>query len=161
MFIITHISPKCKHIFRKFVLDKQNYLHYNSVKQVFGKNVRFLEGLVMKYLDKFYYLNNLRIYIGVLAVTLFLILVCVLAGSSIFFVGRSEAADDSNSYKYYTSLEVEYGDTLWGIASSYRTEEYYNLQDYIEEIKALNGLQSDMIQSGQFLIITYYSKELP
>ncbi len=115
----------------------------------------------MKYLDKFYYLNNLRIYIGVLAVTLFLILVCVLVGSSIFFVGRSEAADDNNPYKYYTSLEVEYGDTLWGIASSYRTEEYYNLQDYIEEIKALNGLQSDMIQSGQFLIIPYYSKELP
>ena len=97
--IITYILLKCKHIFRKFVLD------------------------------------------------------------SIFFVSKSKATDEVISFKYYTSVEVEYGDTLWGIASNYMTEEYRSLQDYIEEIKTLNGLQSDMIRSGQFLVIPYYSSE--
>lgn len=114
----------------------------------------------MKCSDKFYHLNHSRTYIYILCVSICLILVCVLVGSSVFFASRSKAADDINSYKYYTSVKVEYGDTLWGIASSYRTEEYHSLQDYIEEIKTLNGLQSDMIRSGQFLVIPYYSKEL-
>ena len=86
-------------------------------------------------------------------------MVLVLAGSSIFFVSKSKATDEVISFKYYTSVEVEYGDTLWGIASNYMTEEYRSLQDYIEEIKTLNGLQSDMIRSGQFLVIPYYSSE--
>lgn len=126
---------------------------------MFGKNVRVSEELVMKCSDKFYCMNNPRKYIGVLCVSLCLILVYVFVGSSIFFVSKSKAADDINSYKYYTSVRVEYGDTLWGIASNYRTEEYHSLQDYIDEIKALNGLQSDMIRSGQFLIIPYYSSD--
>lgn len=116
-------------------------------------------GLVMKCRDHLCLIKNTRHYSSVLFIALCLIVVLVLAGSSIFFVSKSKATDEVISFKYYTSVEVEYGDTLWGIASNYMTEEYRSLQDYIEEIKTLNGLRSDMIRSGQFLVIPYYSSE--
>lgn len=126
---------------------------------MFGMNVRCWEELVMRCRDHLCLMKNTRPYNSVLCIALCLIVVLVLAGSGIFFVSKSKAADEVISFKYYTSVEVEYGDTLWGIASNYRTEEYRSLLDYIEEIKTLNGLQSDMIRSGQFLVIPYYSSE--
>ena len=48
-----------------------------------------------------------------------------------FFVGVNnmnevEARDHRQNQKYYTSIEVEEGDTLWSISEEYMTsEEYY------------------------------------
>lgn len=95
--------------------------------------------------------------IAVVTLTILAILGCILLGSSIMEVGNSKAADEDNTYKYYTSIQIEPGDSLWSIASQYISEEYDSMQDYVDEVKSLNGLGDDEIHSGQFLIIPYYS----
>ena len=61
-------------------------------------------------------------------------------------------------YKYYTSLEIQSGDTLWSIASRYADEAYISVEDYIKEIKVINHLPSDMIIEGHYLTVFYYSE---
>lgn len=63
------------------------------------------------------------------------------------------------NHKYYTSIEIESGDTLWSIAEQFRTAEYISVQDYIKEVKEINGLSGDSITSGCYLIIPYYADE--
>lgn len=60
--------------------------------------------------------------------------------------------------KLITCVKIEKGDTLWNIALEYRTNEYKNLRDYIDEIKRCNGIDTDMIHEGQYLIIPYFEK---
>lgn len=60
--------------------------------------------------------------------------------------------------KLITCVKIEKGDTLWNIAREYKTSEYQNLKDYIEEIKRCNGIETDMIHEGQYLIIPYFEK---
>ena len=61
--------------------------------------------------------------------------------------------------KYYTTIEIESGDTLWSIAQEYRTSEYRSLQAYIDEVKQINGLAGDNITEGCYLTIPYYAVE--
>lgn len=103
--------------------------------------------------------GKLQQSIIVIILTIAVILSCVLIGSSILDTGSSKAADEENVYKYYTSIQIEPGDSLWGIASKYISEEYDSMQEYVNEIKSINGLGDDEIHSGQFLIIPYYSNE--
>ena len=58
--------------------------------------------------------------------------------------------------KYYTSVEVSYGDSLWSIAEEYLDADHQSVYDYIDEIKAINGLDSDQIQAGEYLMVSYY-----
>lgn len=71
----------------------------------------------------------------------------------------SEAGTDTDSlaFKYYTSIMVEYGDTLWSIAHQYTDEHYDNIMDYINEVISINHIKEDQITTGQYLIIPYYS----
>ncbi len=85
--------------------------------------------------------------------------ICILAGLCSLSGTKSEASDEM-SYKYYTSVEIKNGDTLWDIASEYMTDEYGSLQEYVAEVKELNNLPSDNIRSGQSIVIPYYATEM-
>lgn len=62
------------------------------------------------------------------------------------------------SYKYFKSIQVEKGDSLWSIADEYADSVHYDSKkDYISEVKKMNKLMDDTIVSGQYLIIPYYS----
>ena len=61
--------------------------------------------------------------------------------------------------KYYTSIRVSSGDTLWDIAKEYRTEEYSDISSYIAEVREINHLSSNQITDGMYLCIPYYSEE--
>lgn len=63
------------------------------------------------------------------------------------------------TYKYYTSMEVESGDTLWSIAVEYADENYISIEDYIQELKYMNNMTTDTIIEGHYLTISYYSDE--
>lgn len=64
-------------------------------------------------------------------------------------------------HKYYTSIEVQPGDTLWSIADSYIAEFNIDREDYMEELSELNHLDMDgSIHSGEYLTIAYYSNEV-
>lgn len=96
---------------------------------------------------------------AVIILTAGIILCGVLLGSSIMASGKSRASDEMVSFKYYTSIQIEQGDTLWSIASDYMSPEYDSIQEYIAEVKELNQLGPDDIHSGQYLTIPYYSSE--
>lgn len=74
----------------------------------------------------------------------------------------SNAKDDSNPtyYKYYKSITIESGDTLWSIAQDYMDDEHYDsVNDYIKEVKQINVLNGDDITYGEHLIVPYYASK--
>lgn len=91
-------------------------------------------------------------------ITSVIIILCAMIGSNIAASGHSKAAQNAST-KYYTSIEIEKGDTLWSIAENYITPEYPNTQKYVEEIKEINHLGDDDIHTGQYLMIPYFSSE--
>ncbi len=86
--------------------------------------------------------------------------VCLIVTCSVVLSGfRSNAKDDSTetSYKYYKSIVVSGDDTLWSIAEEHMDVEHYDsINDYINEVKAMNSLSDDAIHYGTHLIIPYY-----
>lgn len=97
--------------------------------------------------------------IALFAITASIVLLGVLLGSNIMEIGKSKASDKQTTFKYYTSIKVEQGDTLWSIAKEHMGTEYASIQHYIDEVKQLNKLRVDDIHSGQYLMIPYYSSE--
>ena len=78
----------------------------------------------------------------------------------VFFVSAHESASsDQTVYKYYKSIEIQPGDTLWGIAEETMTSEYDSIPEYVEVLKEMNSLKSDDIEAGQHLIIAYDDTE--
>lgn len=77
---------------------------------------------------------------------------------SIIFITKTAAAErNTNRTKMVTSIQIKNGDTLWSIAKSYMSDEYDNIEDYIDEIKTSNGLASDTIHAGNYIIVPYYA----
>ena len=75
-------------------------------------------------------------------------------------ISAASTSTDNGCYKYFTSIQVEAGDTLWSIAEEYADELHYDSNiDYINEVKMMNKLRNDEIVSGQYLVIPYYSYE--
>lgn len=88
------------------------------------------------------------------AAVLCMFLICSVSYSSI----RAQA---NTGFKYYTSVTVESGETLWGISDRYIDYEHYEDKDaYIAEVTGINHLDPNgMLQAGQLLIVPYYSEE--
>ncbi|MDE5747742.1 MAG: LysM peptidoglycan-binding domain-containing protein [Acetatifactor sp.] len=64
------------------------------------------------------------------------------------------------SYKYYTSVQIQPGDTLWNLADRYADCEHYASQEqYITEVMNMNHLDGEDIYAGNYLILPYYSTE--
>lgn len=91
------------------------------------------------------------------AVTLFLLIACVLIGSNFIGSSNTQANNTKEIYKYYTSIEVQEGDSLWSIADRYITADYPDREAYMQELVALNNLSDTTIHSGSYLTIPYYS----
>ena len=79
----------------------------------------------------------------------------VIVCGSIFTLAKNPAEDMSQP-KYYKSIVIEHGDSLWSIAEEYRTNAYTSTQEYVNELKQLNALTSETIHAGQHLIVSYY-----
>ena len=75
----------------------------------------------------------------------------------------TNASDDiaDPRIKYYTSVRVQEGDSLWDLSEAYLSDEYSCRSDYIEEVQQLNHLSDDQtIHEGAYLVFPYYSSEL-
>lgn len=85
---------------------------------------------------------------------------CLIVTFSVGVSGFLSNAKDRNSqvsYKYYTSITVSGDDTLWSIAEKYMDKDHYHsTNDYIQEVKNMNHLKSDVITYGEHLIVSYY-----
>lgn len=97
-----------------------------------------------------------RNMIILLATVLVITIGCIIFGS-IFSAGEASASDVAK-YKYYKSITIEKGDSLWSIAEEYRTSDV-STKAYIDELIELNNLTSNTIHEGQHLVITYYDTE--
>lgn len=98
-----------------------------------------------------------RIILTIMAMTV------IITGGFVFgsiFSAAKNPATDMPQYKYYKSITIEKGDSLWSIAEEYRSDACKNTQSYISELKQLNGLKSDTIHEGQHLIISYYDTQI-
>lgn len=89
--------------------------------------------------------------------------ICMLVAISIFSVSMALASDKQPAHqysnKYYTSIDIEKNDTLWGIAQQYACSGA-DIDEYIKNIKSINRLSGDNITQGQSLIVYYYSDEI-
>ncbi len=84
-------------------------------------------------------------------------IVVVVIGTLFLCSQNAQAASAECSYKYYTSVQVKEGDTLWKIADTYITEECGSMADYIAEICSVNHILENDIHVGQYITIPYYS----
>lgn len=100
----------------------------------------------------YYDSNKRRIWIAGAAILLILLVF------SIGFITKTVTAERSGSRsKLVTSVEVQKGDTLWSIASAYISDEYDSIHEYIGEIMDSNGMASDEIHAGNFIIVPYFA----
>lgn len=84
-----------------------------------------------------------------------------------FAVGSFNSSDakaansDPAKVKYYKSIQIEAGDSLWSIAKEYMNENYDSIYHYIDELLILNQLDeqsADQIQEGGYLTVAYYAE---
>lgn len=81
----------------------------------------------------------------------------VSAGS---FLSKAKEHNAQTEYKYYASIPIAEGDTLWSIAKTHMGDHYDSVEDYIEELRRINSLNGDdSIKTGMYLIVPYYSTE--
>lgn len=83
---------------------------------------------------------------------------CALFGN-ILSSAHDSRLDETTNYKYYTSIDIHPGDTLWDIAEAYMTEDYESVSEYVQALKDMNSLSSDKIVAGQKLIVAYNATE--
>lgn len=83
-----------------------------------------------------------------------MILVCSVSYSAI-------SSNANDGFKYYTSVTVEAGESLWELAGEYVDGVHYESREsYIAEVCSINHLADEnSITAGQMLIIPYYSPE--
>ena len=84
---------------------------------------------------------------------------CGITFGSAFASAHEIPTEDPVSCKYFQSIEITKGDSLWNLADSYMSEEYASKEEYIEDIVKLNHLESTTIYDGQKLIVPYYSTD--
>jgi cell division protein YceG involved in septum cleavage len=103
--------------------------------------------------------RTVRVQKRLIAISAVLILsILILLGTGIHAFASSKY-EPKTVYKYYTSIQVEKGDTLWTIADEYIDDYPVDKTDYIKEVRELNKLQNDVIHAGDYIIVACYSTE--
>jgi LysM domain. len=85
-------------------------------------------------------------------------LIFVLSFTAGSFLSNAETDDKEVMFKYYKSILIENGDTLWSIAMEHKAPDM-DTKALVAEIKKMNGLSSDHITTGNYLVVPYYSNE--
>ena len=109
------------------------------------------------YIKKLERTKQVKKQIIILVVTILAVITLAILFGSFFSKAKSDT--DMTEYKYYTTIQVTYGDTLTEIAQKYWDHNYDSIEKYIDEVKKMNHLKNDSIQAGQYLLVPYYSTE--
>jgi cell division protein YceG involved in septum cleavage len=96
--------------------------------------------------------NSLVIVLTILAAVIAL-LICLRMS-----VWTASADTPDHGTKYYKSVTIESGDTLWSIAEQDMTPGWDDIRDYIAEVEQINSLDGDSIHAGNSIIVPYYLK---
>lgn len=98
--------------------------------------------------------RNVTIFMTVTAVIIMIL--SITAGS---IISKAQEKNEETYYKYYTSIEIQSGDTLWSLAEDHVDERFMSNREFINEVTRTNHLMSSDIRQGDHLIIPYYSAE--
>ena len=103
---------------------------------------------------KHYKANRNRILFYLLS----MITVCFLTMIMVFSHSLMTNANErrSSGDRIYSSILIKDGDTLWSIADEYKPDEV-STKAYIQSLKDINQIKSDMITSGNYLIVYDYA----
>lgn len=94
--------------------------------------------------------KRLIVVIGIIVISL-----GILLGSSIS--AFASAREKARIHKYYTSIQLRQGDSLWELAGGYASTDQSE-QEFIDEVCEVNGIsESNILHSGQYLVVPYYS----
>lgn len=94
-----------------------------------------------------------RLLILTVSFVLFVSLICLFVSS------KSVASDGSEEvlYKYYKSIQIQSGDTLYDLSLEYVNPEFNDTRSFIEEVKFINNLDDNaFLNAGNYIIIPYY-----
>ena len=96
--------------------------------------------------------KRLIVVIGIIVISL-----GILLGSSIS--AFASAREKARIHKYYTSIQLRQGDSLWELAGEYASTDQSE-QEFIDEVCEVNGIsESNILHRGQYLVVPYYSDE--
>ena len=81
-----------------------------------------------------------------------------IALSFTFFTLATKAQENKQPvrYKYFTQIEVGYGESLMDIADHFYSPEFNSKASYIQEVRNINSLYQQEVAPGTFLIVPYY-----
>lgn len=89
--------------------------------------------------------------VGVICLFAFLLL-----GRTVFTAMAGE--EPSAPVRYYKSIQIEAGDSLWGIAQEYCGGGDMSAGEYVRQLKEMNQLEQDTIHAGQYLTVVYFQQ---
>lgn len=95
-----------------------------------------------------------------------IVLVCVLVIFAVILIGNSiitfaGSRAEQPVHKYYTSVQLQKGDSLWSLADQYAVSDRTSRAQFIDEVCELNGISEDnTLHSGEYLVVSYYSLEI-
>lgn len=96
-------------------------------------------------------------YRNILLTSASLCLAVVISLGSNGFLSNAETADGKQpEAKYYTSILIQNGDTLWKFAQEYMGDHYESESAYVREVMKINSLKEEKIIAGQHLVIPYF-----
>ena len=84
------------------------------------------------------------------------VIVCVILFANKNQVHAGEDANAPQLSKYYKTITIAPGDTLWSIATEYKTAGC-STKEYVSELMQMNGLHNDNITSGMNLVVYYFN----
>lgn len=93
--------------------------------------------------------------IKVLITVIFIVTILGIA-AAVITESRQVAGAADGREKYFTSIQIKKGDSLWTIAKSRMTEEYRSVTEYIEEVCEANHIYDGEIKEGMYLVVPYY-----
>lgn len=92
-------------------------------------------------------------------IMLFILILATVIFAGILFTNRASAENSREVYTYYTSYEIQPGDSLWTIADHFAGPDFTTKEDFISNTKQLNHMLDDEIIAGNYLVIKYSSYE--
>lgn len=93
--------------------------------------------------------------------TILAIVIFTICFSFTTILSGAEGEDHVTNYKYYKTVTLHSGDSVWSVASeNYDSNQYRSLNEYISEINNINRLSAgSTVNAGEELIVPYYSTE--
>lgn len=92
------------------------------------------------------------------ALIIIVLTVCVILFTNKNVTNADENEESVKLNKYYKTITIESGDSLWSIATEYKSGSHKTTKEYVKELKSMNNLSSDQIVSGQKLLVAYFAE---